>query len=215
MSPPFDILPILFRGLGVTIELTVLSAILAFCVSFIVGFGRLTKITPIRILAGIYTEFFRGTSLLVQLFWVYFVFPLFNVNLSSMQAGILVLGLHFGAYGSEVVRSSILAISIGQTEAGTVLNMKPRQILWRIILPQAFIMMIPTFGNYLIELLKATAIVSLISLNDLMYHGTMLQNTTLRTTEIFGMVLILYFCLAYPLTLGVHWVERKMSVGRA
>lgn len=215
MSPPFDILPILFRGLSVTIELTVLSAILAFCVSFIVGFGRLTKITPIRILARIYTEFFRGTSLLVQLFWVYFVFPLFNVNLSSMQAGILVLGLHFGAYGSEVVRSSILAISIGQTEAGTVLNMKPRQILWRIILPQAFLMMIPTFGNYLIELLKATAIVSLISLNDLMYHGTMLQNTTLRTTEIFGMVLILYFCLAYPLTLGVHWVERKLSVGRA
>ncbi len=214
MSPPFDILPILLRGVGVTLELTLLSAILAFCMSFLVGFGRLAKFTPIRILAVVYTEFFRGTSLLVQLFWVYFVLPLLNVNLSAMQAGILILGLHFGAYGSEVVRSSILAIPKGQTEAGTVLNMKSSQILWRIILPQAFLMMIPSFGNYLIELLKATAIVSLITLNDLMFQGTMLQNTTLRTTETFGMVLLLYFCLAYPLTLGVRWVERKLSVGR-
>lgn len=215
MSPHFDILPILLKGVGVTLELTFLSAILAFCVAFLVGFGRLAKIMPIRILAVVYTEFFRGTSLLVQLFWVYFVLPLFNVNLSAMQAGILILGLHFGAYGSEVVRSSILAIPKGQVEAGTVLNMKSSQVLWRIILPQAFLIMIPSFGNYLIELLKATAIVSLITLKDLMFQGTMLQNTTLRTTETFGMVLLLYFCLAYPLTLGVRWVERKISVGRA
>ncbi|EHQ89442.1 ectoine/hydroxyectoine ABC transporter permease subunit EhuC [Desulfosporosinus youngiae] len=215
MSQPFDILPILLRGAGITIELTLVSAVLAFGVSFLVGFGRLAKFKLIRIIAGVYTEFFRGTSLLVQLFWVYFVLPLFNVNLTAMQAGILILGLHFGAYGSEVVRSSILAVPKGQTETGIVLNMKPRQILWRIILPQAFLIMIPTFGNYLIELLKATAIVSLITLNDLMFQASMLQNTTLRTTEVFGMVLLIYFCLAYPLTLGVRWVERKISVGRA
>jgi len=215
MSPPFDILPILFRGLGITIELTLVSAVLAFFISFIVGFGRLAKFKLIKISAELYTEFFRGTSLLVQLFWVYFVLPLFNVNLTALQAGILILGLHFGAYGSEVVRSSILAVPKGQTETGIVLNMKPRQILWRIILPQAFLMMIPTFGNYLIELLKATAVVSLITLPDLMFQASMLQNTTLRTAESFGMVLLIYFCLAYPLTLGVRWVERKLSVGRA
>lgn len=127
----------------------------------------------------------------------------------------MILGLHFGAYGSEVVRSSILAVPKGQTETGIVLNMKPRQILRKIILPQAFLMMIPTFGNYLIELLKATAVVSLITLPDLMFQASMLQNTTLRTTESFGMVLLIYFCLAYPLTLGVRWVERKLSVGRS
>lgn len=215
MSPPFDILPILFRGLGITVELTLAAAVLAFFISFLIGLGRLAKFKLIRIITGAYTEFFRGTSLLVQLFWVYFVLPLFNINLTAMQAGILILGLHFGAYGSEVVRSSILAVPKGQTETGIVLNMKPRQILWRIILPQAFLMMIPTFGNYLIELLKATAVVSLITLPDLMFQATMLQNTTLRTTESFGMVLLVYFCLAYPLTLGVRWVERKLSVGRA
>lgn len=215
MSPPFDILPILLRGAGITVELTAVSAVLAFGISFLVGFGRLAKSRLIRISAGIYTEFFRGTSLLVQLFWVYFVLPLFNVNLTAMQAGILILGLHFGAYGSEVVRSSILAMPKGQIETGIVLNMKPRQILWRIILPQAFLIMIPTFGNYLIELLKATAVVSLITLKDLMFQASMLQNTTLRTTESFSMVLLIYFCLAYPLTLGVRWAERKLSVGRA
>lgn len=215
MRPPFDILSVLFRGVGVTIELTLFAAVLAFIVSFIIGFGRLSKFRIIRILATVYTEFFRGTSLLVQLFWSYFVLPFFGIKLSAMQAGILILGLNFGAYGSEVVRSSILAVPVGQTEAGTVLNMKPKQIMRRIILPQAFMMMIPTFGNNLIELLKATALVSLITLNDLMFQGTMYQNTTLRTTETFSFVLIMYFCLAYPLTLGVRWFERKLTVGRA
>lgn len=215
MRPPFDILTVLFRGVGVTVEITLLAAVLAFFVSFIVGFGRLSTFLPLRILARVYTEFFRGTSLLVQLFWVYFVLPLFNVNLTAMQAGILILGLHFGAYGSEVVRSSILAIPKGQTEAGTVLNMKPGQIMWRVILPQALMIMMPTFGNNLIELLKATALVSLITLKDLMFQGMMFQNTTLRTTETFGLVLVIYFCLAYPLTLGVRWFERRLTVGRA
>ncbi|KLU59531.1 L-cystine transport system permease protein TcyB [Peptococcaceae bacterium CEB3] len=215
MHPPFNILVQLLRGTVVTIELTVFAALLAFVISFIVGFSRMAKFWPLRAIAIIYTEFFRGTSLLVQLFWVYFVLPLFNVNISALAAGILILGMNFGAYGSEVVRSSVLAIPKGQTEAGVVLNMKPSQITWRIILPQAFMIMIPTFGNNLIELLKSTALVSLITLNDLMFQGKMIQNTTLRTTEVFGLVLVIYFCLAYPLTLGVRWLERKITVGRA
>ncbi|MHB1407438.1 MAG: ectoine/hydroxyectoine ABC transporter permease subunit EhuC [Desulfitobacteriaceae bacterium] len=215
MSPPFDILPGLLRGLGITLELTLVSAVFAFIISFIIGFGRISKHLTLRILAAAYTEFFRGTSLLVQLFWAYFVLPLFNINLPSVETGILVLSLHFGAYGSEVVRSSMQAIPKGQTEAGIVLNMKPGQITRRIILPQAFMIMIPTFGNNLIELLKATAMVSLITIKDMMFQGMMIQNTTLRTTETFGMVLLIYFGIAYPLTLGVRWFERRMTVGRA
>ncbi len=215
MQPPFDILPALLRGVWVTLELTFAAACLAFVISFVVGFGRMSKHLPLKILAAAYTEFFRGTSLLVQLFWVYFVLPLLHVNLTALQSGILILGLHFGAYGSEVVRSAMMAIAVGQTEAGIVLNMKRSQIRWRIILPQAFMIMIPTFGNNLIELLKATALVSLITLKDLMFQGTMIQNTTMRTTETFGLVLMIYFCLAYPLTLGVRWIERRITVGRA
>lgn len=163
----------------------------------------------------VYVEFFRGTSLLVQLFWAFYVLPRLGLTLSAMQAGLLVLGLNYGAYGSEVVRSSILSIAKTQTEAGIALNMTPTQILRHVILPQAFLVMLPPFGNLLIELLKGTALVSLITLSDLMFQGALLRGTTLRTTEVFTLVLIMYFLMAYPLTLGVRRLETKLSRGRA
>ncbi|KUO51057.1 MAG: ectoine/hydroxyectoine ABC transporter permease subunit EhuC [Desulfitibacter sp. BRH_c19] len=213
--PPFDLLPTLLVGLKVTIQLTILSSILAFFVSFFVGFCRLSKYKIVRIISTIYVEFFRGTSMLVQLFWVYFVLPVFGLDFSAMHAGILVLGLNFGAYCSEVVRSAILAIPKTQTEAGISLNMTSTQIMSKIVLPQAFVIMLPSYGNYLIELLKCTALVSLITLNDLMFQGVLLNSSTFRTIEIYSLVLVMYFLLAYPLTLGVRWFERKFSEGRA
>ena len=151
----------------------------------------------------------------MQLFWVYYVLPFFNLKLTAMQAGILVLGLNYGAYGSEIVRSSILAIPKHQTEAGIALNMTPNQIMARIILPQALLLMLPPFGNLFIELLKGTALVSLITLSDLMFQGTLMRTSTLRSFEVFSLVLILYFLLAYPITLAVRAWEKKLSQGRA
>ncbi|ATW27043.1 ectoine/hydroxyectoine ABC transporter permease subunit EhuC [Candidatus Formimonas warabiya] len=210
-----DIIPFLLNGLGVTIQLTVMAAILAFMVAFIVGLARLSKYRIMRIAAKIYVEFFRGTSLLVQLFWAYFVLPLFGLELTAMQAGVMIMGLNYGAYSSEIVRSAILAIPKGQTEAGVALNLSPRQIMFQIILPQAFLIMLPPFGNNLIELLKGTALVSLITLSDLMFQGVKMNMTTMRTTEVFTSILLIYFVLAYPLTLGVRWCEKKLSAGRA
>jgi len=215
ISPPFDLIPVLIRGAGVTVKLTLFSAVLAFIVAFIIGFGRVSKTKAIRALSTVYVEFFRGTSLLVQLFWAYFVLPFWGIHLSAIQAGILVLGLNYGAYSSEIVRSSILAIPKGQTEAGMALNMTYRQILRRIILPQAFLLMLPPFGNILIELLKGTALVSLITLSDLMFQGVLIRSTTLRTTETFTLVLLMYFIMALPLTTGVRWFEKRLSRGRA
>ncbi|WP_166512487.1 ectoine/hydroxyectoine ABC transporter permease subunit EhuC [Desulfallas thermosapovorans] len=215
MSPPLDLLPALLPGVVVTLQLTVFSSILALIIAFVVGFGRLSKYGPVRVVSSAYVEFFRGTSLLVQLFWAYFVLPHFGLELAAMHAGVLVLGLNYGAYGSEVVRSSILAVPKSQTEAGIALNMTPTQIMHRIILPQAFLTMLPPFGNLLIELLKGTALVSLITLGDLMFMGAQLRVTTLRTTEVFSLVLIIYFIIAYPLILGVRTLESKFSKGRA
>jgi len=210
-----DIIPFLLLGLGVTIKLTIFSAVLAFIIAFIVGLARLSKHCLIRIAAKIYVEFFRGTSLLVQLFWAYFVLPFFGLELTAMQAGIVVMGLNYGAYSSEIVRSAILAIPKGQREAGVALNLFPRQIMFRIILPQAFLIMLPPFGNNLIELLKGTALVSLITLSDLMFQGVKMNMMTMRTTEVFTSILLIYFMIAYPLTLGVRWFEKKLSAGRA
>jgi polar amino acid transport system permease protein len=142
--------PFLLKGVVITIELTVMAAVLAFIMSFIAGFARLSKYAIVRVITQIYVEVFRGTSLLVQLFWVYFVLPFFGIELSAMMTGVLVLGLNYGAYGSEVIRSSILAIPKGQIEAGIALNMSSNLIMRKVILPQALLIMLPPLGNYLI-----------------------------------------------------------------
>jgi polar amino acid transport system permease protein len=215
LSSIFELLPPLLKGAGMTVQITFYSAILAFLMAFIIGFGCLSKYMLIRGLSRTYVEIFRGTSLLVQLFWIYFALPLLGIKLPALAAGILALGLHFGAYGAEVVRSAILAVPRGQTEATIALNMSSLQRMRIVILPQAFLIMLPTFGNQLIELLKATALVSLVTLADLTFQGMSLRTTTMRTTEIFTLLLIIYFLLAYPLTLGVKWLERRVSIGRS
>ncbi len=206
-----DLLPTLLRGAGITIQLTLASAALALVVALIAGLGRLSPWKPIRILAGTYVEVFRGTSVLVQLFWFYFALPLFGIRLDAFAAGVLALGLNVGAYGAETVRGSILSVPRGQIEAGIALNFSAAQRMRRIVLPQAFVMMLPPFGNNLIELLKATALVSLITIPEMTFEGYSLQMTTGRTNEIFLWLLLLYFAVAYPLTLGVRAIERRVS----
>jgi polar amino acid transport system permease protein len=211
----FDLLPSLAKGAATTVEVAVLSALVAFAASFLAGFGRLSRRKSVRALAAVYVELFRGTSLLVQLFWLYYALPLLGVELPPLAAGVIALGLNHGAYGSEVVRSAVLAVPKGQTEAAIALNMTPRQRMRRVILPQAFVMMIPSFGNLLIELLKGTSLISLITLADLTFQGMVLRTfDASRTFEIFALVLLIYFVLAYPLTLGMRGLERRLTAGR-
>ncbi|QKG85058.1 ectoine/hydroxyectoine ABC transporter permease subunit EhuC [Kroppenstedtia pulmonis] len=211
-----EILSILLPGAAVTVQLTVISAILAFFLSFLGGLGRLSKWAPIRAVSGILVEFFRGTSLLVQLFWLYYALPLFGLRLEAGLVGIVALSLNYGAYGSEVVRSAILSVSEGQREAGIALNMTPFQRMRSIILPQAFRTMLPSFGNLLIELLKGTALVALITIPDMTYEASAMRtNAEQYTLQIFTWLLILYFAIGYPLTLLMRWVERRFSLGRS
>lgn len=213
-SMVLNYLPLLLRGAVVTLQLTLAGAAVAFLIAFILGFGRLSRFRPLRAVTGLIVEIFRGTSLLVQLFWFYYVLPLFGLNLPEMTVGILALALNYGAYGSEVVRSSIQAVPKGQTEAGIALNMTPLQRMRRIILPQAFVMMLPSFGNLLIELLKGSALVSLITVPDMTLQATIIRSATMDLFQVFALLLVLYFIIAYPLTLGVRWVERRATVGR-
>ncbi|SHE10909.1 amino acid ABC transporter permease [Chlamydia abortus] len=212
-----DFLPTLMRGVKITLLVTIYSTIFAFVMSFIAGFGRLSKFRIIRWVTVIYVEIFRGTSLLVQLFWIYFALPmLIDVRVSALMASVLALGLNSGAYGSEVVRSSILAVPRGQTEATIALNMTPGQRMRLVILPQAFVRMLPAFGNLLIELLKGTSLVSFITVMDLTYQGMILRSySNYHTTEIFIMLLVIYFIIAYVLTLIVRWFEKRAAAGRS
>lgn len=202
------------QGLVITLLTTVLAAILALILGFIGGLMRLSKNKVIRFMVTIYVEVFRGTSLLVQLFWIYFVLPMFGITMSAMTAAVLAIGLNFGAYTSEVVRSGIQSVDEGQIEASIALNFTRYQRMKRIILPQAFILMLPNLGNQLIELFKSTSLVALITLTDLTYQANVLNATTLQTTQIFTALLIIYFVIAWPMTKVMKVLERKMTEGR-
>lgn len=212
-----EFLPTLLRGAWVTLEITLLAIILSAILSFAVGLMRISKYRTFRALAAVYVEVLRGTSLLVQLFWLYFALPmLLNIQIPALAAAVLALGLNYGAYGSEVVRSAILSVPKGQYEAATALNMSGWLRMRRIILPQALPLMLPAFGNLQIELLKGTSLVYLITLTDLTYQGMVLRSyDSSKTAEIFAMMLILYFILSYALTLILRFVERRSVRGRA
>lgn len=214
MPQPFDLLPALLEGLRVTLLVAAGGALVATLAAFSAGIARLSQRKWISIPALFYVDLFRGTSALVQLFWGYFALPLLGVQLEAMTVGIAVLGLNIGAYGAEVVRGAIQAVPREQLEAAVALNFTERQSMWRIILPQAVRSMLPPFGNLLIELLKSTALVSLITLSDLTFQAQLLRTATLRSAEIFTLVLILYFAVALLITYGVRSVERRLAVGQ-
>jgi polar amino acid transport system permease protein len=208
-TPILGVIPIIARGLPITIMLMVMGSALAAVVALIVGVARTSQSALVRGVTSLYVEFFRGTSILVQMFWIYFVLPSppFSIRLTAMQAGILALGLNVGAYGAEVVRGAIEAIPPEQIEAARALNMGPGLRMRRIVLPQAMIRILPPFGNLLIELLKATSLASLITLADITFHGRLLIQSVGRMGEVFLVLLVIYFLLAYPLALGVRWLE--------
>lgn len=211
---PLDLVPFLLPGVRVTLQLTLGAAALGVVCAVVAGFGRLSRVAPWRWLATAYVETFRGTSALVQLFWFYFALPRLGIEMSALTAGIVALGLNAGAYGAEVVRGAIAAVPRTQVEAARALHFRERQIRWRIVFPQAVRLMLPPAGNLLIELLKNTALVSLITLSELTFRGQVLRSSTLRTGEIFGVVLIIYFVLAQALAFGVRRLERAVAVGR-
>ena len=206
--------PILIKGTITTIELTVLGAILALVISFIVGIARISSFKSIRVVAIIYLEFFRGSSALVQMFFIYFVLPMWGIYFDALTAGVIACGCNVGAYGSEVVRSAILAVDKDQHEAAKALNYSNYEKYRYVIIPQAIPIMIPTFGNLLIELLKLTAVASLITISDLTFMAHIIRVQTALTLEPFLIILVIYFIIASVLVKIVDLIAKKFSKGR-
>jgi polar amino acid transport system permease protein len=213
MSLIYQAREMLFAGTLVTIEITMLAAILVIAMSFMAGLARLSRSWIVRTIALIYIELFRGVALLVQLFWLFFVLPLFGIYLEPITTAVIGLGLCNGAYGAEIVRSAVQAVPRGQVDAAVALNYGRFQRMRKIILPQAIPMMIPPFGNLTIELLKATALVSLITIQDLSFQALTLRTTTMKTVEPFALVLIVYFLIAMCISLVFRSLEKRFGVG--
>lgn len=213
MPAPFDLLPPLLIGAQLTVGLAIGGLLGAVAVSFAAGLARLSSSRLVRALANVFVEIFRGTSLLVQLFILFYVLPLAGVRFGPVETGILGLALNWGAYGSEIVRGAIVNVDPGQRDAATALNMSRGLAMRLVILPQAVVAMLPSFGNLALELLKATSLASLITITELAFNGRVLVQQTHRPVEVFTLVLIIYFILAFPLTRLTRWLERRSARG--
>ena len=203
-----------------TAQVFVYSALLAVIISIIFGIMRLSKNIIIQVFATIYIEFYRGTSLIIQMFWIYYVLPLFGIPLPALLAGVLALGMNFGAYGAEVLRAGILAVPKGQWEGAHALNFSKAKRMQRIIIPQIYPIILPPAANLAVELLKGTALVSLITLVDLMFVAKQINMMTWLSAQSFGLALIIYFVMArFVLVPFLRWLEilaaKKVGRGKA
>ena len=205
----------LLQGAQVTIQVTVMAAALGTFMSIVSG---LLGMAPTRLLRWpnqVYVDFFRGSSAIIQLYWAFFALPLVGPSFTPMEAGVIVLGLNMGAYGSEIVRGALRAVPQGQVEAAIARNLNTYDRIRYVTFPQAILAMLPPYGNLLIELLKATALVSLIALPDIVWEAQILrrQPGTPGSDVIFGSVLLIYFAIALVITGLIRLAERYFGRG--
>jgi polar amino acid transport system permease protein len=210
-------MPFICKGAQVTAEVTAGGAVLAVVLAAVAGLAATSHLRLVRGVSRVYMEFFRGASVLVQLFWIFYAMPaITGYRLSPIFAGVLTLGLNLGAYGSEVVRGAIKAVPAPQREAAIALNLSPYQRMRRVILPQAFVGMVPPGTSLMIELLKATSLVSAISVADMTYQANVTVSSIGHQFAIFGIVMVIYFLMAQVITVVMRVVERRAAamVGR-
>jgi len=203
-------LPAMVRATGVVLQLAAGAMVLALLVGMLVALIRISGNRLLNVLAVIYVEVIRGTPLLVQLIYIYFVLPSLGVSLSPVLAGIVGLGLNYGAYLSEVFRSSIQSVDRGQHEAALSLGYTPRSTLFKIVIPQSLVVAVPPVGNYFVAMLKDTALTSVIAVVEIVKTSNVLASSTFQTIPIYTAAALMYLILSVPLSRVLVVVERKI-----
>ncbi|MFE0024266.1 ectoine/hydroxyectoine ABC transporter permease subunit EhuC [Amycolatopsis sp. NPDC059021] len=213
MSNVSHIVTSVLSGLTATIEAALGGIALTVVLALVAGLALLSPSRIVRGIARLYVEIFRGTSEVVQLFWLFFVLPvLVGFQLVPLFAGILVLGLNHGAYGAEIVRGAVRSVPKEQYEGAIALNLTPTQRMTRVILPQAFVEMLPPFNNLFIQLLKSTALLSFISAGEIAEQGELLRPVFgADIVWIYATELVLYLLLAILITIGMRALERSAA----
>ena len=202
------------HGALVTVEVTAAALALGCILGLLVGLGRLHPQRRLVFgLCTLYVSFIRGTPLLVQLFILFFGLPQFGITLPAFFCGVLGMGVYSGAYVSEIVRGAIQSIDRGQMEAARSLGMSYRTAMRVIILPQALLRMIPPLGNEFIALIKNSALVSLLTITDLMHEGQKIISVSYRSLEVYLAVALVYFVLTNVTSLALRQVERRLRAG--
>lgn len=212
-----EVQPLLTKGLWITVEVTVLSLLLALVIGLISCFLALSKRAPLRWISKVYVGLVRGTPLLVQVFYIYFAIPQllqlmgFDVRFTPFIAGLITLTLNAGAYLSEIFRGAINAVNPGQMEAARSLGLSHAQAMKRVVLPQAFRICLPSLVNQFIITLKDSSLISVIGLADIMYQSKIYVGRSMEAFATYTWVAVYYFVIITILTQVAKYVERKVS----
>ena len=204
-------IPLMLKGALITFEISIIGALLGIIVGFILILMRMSPLRPIKYLAEIYISIFRGTPLLLQIFFIYYALPgLLGIDLPPFIAGVLALSLNSGAFVTEVLRGGISAVPRGQFEGARALGLKRRVIWGRIILPQVFIMILPPLTNELTMLVKASPLLSVITVVELTRTAQQIMILTYRPVEVILAAATLYFVICFMLTRLTHRLRGRV-----
>jgi polar amino acid transport system permease protein len=205
------ILPLLLRGLVVTIEATLAGFVFALLGGLVLALGYRAKSRSVQTISRSFVEFIRNTPLLVQLYFLFYGLPLLGISFSAMITGVVGLGIYYSAYIAEVYRGGIDAVPHGQWEAAHVLGFSRGQTWRRIILPQAIPHVIPVLGNYLIGMFKETPLLAMITIPELLSAARQVTGMTYRYAETYTMIALIFLAISYPTSCLFHQWERKVA----
>ena len=200
----------LLQGAVVTLQLCFLSMACGIAIGVVSAIIAIAGNRPAKLVIRAYVSICRGVPLIVILLFVFFTLPDVGIRLPAFWAGILGLSVNLGAYLSEVFRAAILAVDPGQTQAGLALGLTRVQIYRKVILPQAAVIAVPTVGGYFISLLKDCALVSFISVDELLRHGTYIISATFRSMETYMLVGAIYYAMSMVAAWAIRELETKL-----
>ncbi|GAB2481897.1 ectoine/hydroxyectoine ABC transporter permease subunit EhuD [Alkalibacterium psychrotolerans] len=206
-----EVLPDIASALWITIAATLVGFLLALVVGLVWTLLIRSKNKWISYSADGVVKFIRNTPLLVQLYFIFYVFPTFGLSLEPFTAGVIGLGLHYSTYLSEVYRSGIESVGPGQWEVATALNFTKKKTWTRIILPQAIPPVLPVIGNYFITMFKETPLLSAITLVEILQTAQNIGAGTFRYTEPLTIVGVLFLILSYPASIALRQLENRMA----
>lgn len=214
IADAIEFLPILLQGVKLTVLVTIGSLVLSTLLGLVWALMRVSGIKVLDVSARVIVNFIRGVPIIVQLFYIYFVMPDFGIALSALQAAIIGLGIAYSAYQAENFRAGIEAIDHGQIEAAQSIGMGWWMVMRRVVLPQAFRIVLPPYGNVMIMMLKDSSQASTITVAELALQGKLIASSTFKNTSVFTLVALLYLCMSLPLMYLVSRLEKRAAQGR-
>lgn len=207
----WESLPSLYQGALVSLQITLIAALIGIGFGSILGLAEASCLKLIRLFVGIYVTLVRGTPMLVQILFIFYVLPQFGLIIAPFWAASLAIGLNSSAYISQIIRSGVNAVPKGEIEAANTLGFSRMQTMVYIIFPQAFRMTLPVLGNELITLVKDSSLASIIGVMELTKEASVIRSRTYDAFSILLAISIIYLVLTATLSLGIKYFEKRIK----